>query len=310
MRFAVLALIAGLGMALSLGVNSDPPTGATRLVLHGLLAVMALGPLFWLGGPLFRNAIAALRERRIVTDHLFLLALLAALATSLYTTWRGRGYVFYELVPLLLAIQRLGALLLAAPRHRLEVAWRELAGQLDLVHLLTPQGVRDVSASTLKIGDLVRVEPGETIPVDGRITSGSAFVRESTLTGEPFPVPRAPNEEVNAGGVVLDAPLTIATTRAGGRRRLDAMRANVEALLQKPAPLLGVADQLVRWFLPFVLLVEPDCVWILVSRLRVERRAEFLARRPARGLSLRSRRRVADVVSPRSHPARTSRISR
>ncbi len=237
--------------------------------LHGLLAVMALGPLFWLGGPLFRNAIAALRERRIVTDHLFLLALVAALATSLYTTWRGRGYVFYELVPLLLAIQRLGALLLAAPRHRLEVAWRELAGQLDLVHLLTPQGVRDVSASTLKIGDLVRVEPGETIPVDGRITSGSAFVRESTLTGEPFPVPRAPNEEVNAGGVVLDAPLTIATTRAGGQRRLDAMRANVETLLQKPAPLLSVADQLVRWFLPFVLLagLAAFAFWYRVSGL-------------------------------------------
>ncbi len=256
LRFAVLALIAGLGMTLSLGVNSDPPTGATRLLLHGLLAVMALGPLCWLGGPLVRNAIAALRERRIVTDHLFLLALFAALTTSLYATWRGSGFVFYELVPLLLAIQRLGALLLASPRNRLDAAWRELAAQLDLVHLLTREGARDVAATSLRAGDLVRVDPGETIPVDGRIASGAALVRESTLTGEPFPVPRDIGEDVTAGGVVLDAPLTIVTTRVSGERQLDALRANVEGLLQKPAPLLGVANELVRWFLPLVLLAS------------------------------------------------------
>ena len=269
LRFAVLALIAGLGMTLSLGVNSDPPTGTTRLLLHGLLALMALGPLLWLGGPLSRNAVAALRARRIVTDHLFLLALLAALAVSVYSTWRGSGFVFYELVPLLLAIHRLGALLLAAPRHRLDSAWRELAAQLDLVHLLTPQGTRDVAADTLQTGDIVRVDPGETIPIDGRIKSGSAFVRESTLTGEPFPVPRAAGEEVTAGGVVLDAPLTIATTRPGGQRRIDALRTNVEALLQRPAPLLSVADQLVRWFLPFVLVagIVTFAIWFRISGL-------------------------------------------
>src|SRR5207244_11543580 len=85
-----------------------------------LLALMALGPLLWLGGSLLTNAIAALRQRRIVTDHLFLLALSGALAASLHATWRGRGFVFYELVPLLLAIHRLGALLLTSPRERLD----------------------------------------------------------------------------------------------------------------------------------------------------------------------------------------------
>ncbi|HEY1865573.1 MAG TPA: hypothetical protein VGG55_00785, partial [Candidatus Acidoferrales bacterium] len=255
LRFAVLALLAGLGMTLSLGLNSYPPTGATRLLLHAVLASIALVPLLWLGRPLLSNVLAALRQRRISTDHLFLVALLAALATSLYSTWKGSGFVFYELVPLLLAIHRLGTLLLASPRNRLQTAWQKLAGQLDRVHLLTPEGARDVPAKSLHAGDLVRVEPGETIPVDGRIASGSAFVRESTLSGEPFPVSRAAGDEVNAGGVVLDAPLTIATTRPGGQRRIDAVRANVEALLQRPTPLLAVADRLVRWFLPLVLIV-------------------------------------------------------
>ena len=256
LRFAVLALVAGLGMTLSLGVNSDPPTGVTRVVLHALLALMALGPLLWLGGPLLTNAIAALRQRRIVTDHLFLLALCGALAASLHATWRGRGFVFYELVPLLLAIHRLGALLLASPRERLEAAWRGLAEQLDLVHLVTPQGMRAVASASLQPGDLVQVEPGETIPVDGRIIGGAAFVRESTLTGEPFPVPRAVGDEVSAGGVVLDALVAVATTRPGGRRRLDVLRASVEELLAKPTPLLSVADRLVRWFLPLVLIAS------------------------------------------------------
>jgi len=243
-------------MTLSLGVNSDPPTGVTRVVLHALLALMALGPLLWLGGSLLTNAIAALRQRRIVTDHLFLLALSGALAASLHATWRGRGFVFYELVPLLLAIHRLGALLLASPHERLEAAWRGLAEQLDLVHLVTPQGIRDVASASLQPGDLVQVEPGEIIPVDGRIIGGAAFVRESTLTGEPFPVHRAVGDEVSAGGVVLDAPVAVATTRPGGRRRLDVLRASVEELLAKPTPLLSVADRLVRWFLPFVLIAS------------------------------------------------------
>jgi len=256
LRFAVLALVAGLGMTLSLGVNSDPPTGVTRVVLHALLALMALGPLLWLGGSLLTNAIIALRQRRIVTDHLFLLALSGALAASLHATWRGRGFVFYELVPLLLAIHRLGALLLASPRERLEAAWGGLAEQLDLAHLVTPQGMCDVASASLQAGDLVQVEPGEIIPVDGRIIGGAAFVRESTLTGEPFPVPRAVGDEVSAGGVVLDASVAVATTRPGGRRRLDVLRTSVEELLAKPTPLLSVADRLVRWFLPFVLIAS------------------------------------------------------
>jgi Cu+-exporting ATPase len=269
LRFAVLALVAGLAMMLSLGVNSDPPSGATRVILHSLLALMALGPLLWLGAPLLTNAFAALRQRRIVTDHLFLLALSGALAASLYATWRGRGFIFYELVPLLLAIHRLGALLLASPRERLQAAWRGLAEELDLVHLVTPQGMRKVAVASLQPGDLVQIEAGEIIPVDGRIASGSAFVRESTLTGEPFPVPRVVGDEVSAGGVVLDAPLTVATARPGGRRRLDALRASVEALLEKPTPVLNVADRLVRWFLPFVLIVSlaAFAVWNRASAL-------------------------------------------
>ena len=269
LRFAVLALVAGLGMTLSLGVNSDPPTGVTRVVLHALLALMALGPLLWLGGSLLTNAITALRQRRIVTDHLFLLALSGALVASLHATWRGRGFVFYELVPLLLAIHRLGALLLASPRERLEAAWDGLAEQLDLVHLVTPQGMREVAAASLQPGDLVQIEPGEIIPVDGRIVSGSAFVRESTLTGEPFPVPRVVGDEVSAGGVILDAPVAVATTRPGGRRKLDVLRASVEELLAKPTPLLSVADRLVRWFLPFVLIASlaAFAVWNRASGL-------------------------------------------
>lgn len=82
-------------------------------------------------------------------------------------------------------------------------------------HLLADDGERDIAVDELAEGDRVRVKPGEKVPADGRIESGSAYVNESHITGESHPVRKQEGDEVSAGAITVDGSLTIILTRVG-----------------------------------------------------------------------------------------------
>lgn len=231
------ALVAAQSMIFSLAINLSPPLGSTRTILHCALALSAIGVFALLGGPILRAA----WQPRIVMEQLFLAGIFGAFAASIYCSLTGVGHVYYEVVAVLLAIYTFGRTLGESRRQQALTAAAQLGREFD-------------PSEPARAGDVVQIEIGGPISVDGIILEGTAMVRETALTGEPFPVVKRPGDTVRAGSYSLDGGLRVQSF--GGERQLDILLRSVEATRAQPARLQREADRLVRFFLPLVMVIS------------------------------------------------------
>jgi Cu+-exporting ATPase len=254
---AVGAVLAGQAMLLSLAVNLAPPSGAARWLLHGALMFSSVAALAILGRPLLQCAIEDLTQRRVSIEFLFLAGIGGALGASLYSTLAGVGAVYYEVVAVLLTVYSVGRTLGTQSRARALAETRHLQHAFETCQKVGLDGSTvTVRVAEIRAGDQVRVLAGEPIPIDGRIVTGQAFVCETPLTGEPFPVVRRAGDAVLAGSYSEDGELRIAAGAPGTSRRLDELLAALETARERPCRIQAQADRLVRWFLPVVLAVS------------------------------------------------------
>ncbi len=257
LKLGVAALIAGQTMVFGLGVNISPPEGTERWVIHALLAVSVLAVYLLAGLPLTREAFRQLRRGRVVLEQLFLAGIAGAFFASLHATLTGHGDVYYEVVAVLLAIYTFGNLI---RRRRRQAALRSaevLRREFETCRRLTCCGkVVEIPLAEVEPGDRLVVYPGDGVPVDGTVVEGVGFVRETPLTGEPFPVVRREGDEIFAGTTVLDDRIVIEARTAGHERRLDGLLQRVAEAHERPSHIQEEADRLVSWFLPIVLLVS------------------------------------------------------
>jgi P-type E1-E2 ATPase len=254
LKFGAAAAIAGLAMTLSLALNLTPPEGTTRTLTHSALIALDLACFALLGGPVLHGAWEALRRGRIVTDQLFLAGMAGAFGASLLTTWRGQGDIYYEVVIILLAIHALGRLLTERQRAAATAtldAWRATLERCTVV--LPGGGTKSTTASCTQPGEIIRVLPGETAPLDGIVKRGCAYVLETAHSGEPFPAARRPDDRLLAGSTVLDGPLDLTVTSAGTSREVDRLAAAIAALSREKSQIENLADRAVRVFLPSVI---------------------------------------------------------
>lgn len=267
-RVGIGATIAGQAMLLGLGVNLAQPTGAVRWLLHLALIASAMGVSAILGGPLVRSALDSLRARQVSVDFLFLAGIWGAFLGSLVSTLSGQGAIYYEVVAVLLTVYAAGKTLGAQSRARALAEAFQLRNAFETCRRLRADGrTEQVPAGSVEKGDRIQVLAGEAISVDGEIERGQAFVSETPLTGEPFPVVRRAGDRISAGSYSEDGELLVQATVNGRERRLEALLAQVESARQKPTLLQAQADRVVRWFLPLVLLVSAVTfvVWTLRS---------------------------------------------
>lgn len=168
---------------------------------------------------------------------------------------------------MILTFITLGKYLEVRARFRASLAIRRL---MDLspsfARVISGQTVQEVPVRRVRVGDYIRVLPGEKIPLDGLITEGESEIDESWLTGEPVPVPRTVGQEVFAGTLNLTRPITIRVTKPA-RHTLLAQVVRLVEHAQETRPRLGrLADRVVAWFVPGVLVIATATfvVWGLV----------------------------------------------
>lgn len=253
LRIGIGGAVAAQAMVFSLAVNLTPAQGVAYWLVHGGLGASAFAVLIFLGRDLVGQAWAAVRERRVTIDLLFLVTLAGALAGSLVSTLTGTGSIYYEVVAVLVVVHTLGKMLGARSRVSALRAVAETAERYDRALVLAADGrLESKEVATLSGGEKVVVPPGGVICVDGEILEGNSYVEEAAMTGEWRPVARGPGECVWAGTQALDGRLVIAVRAGGGGRRLDAVLAAVKAARLAPSRLQEQADRLIRWFLPVV----------------------------------------------------------
>lgn len=166
------------------------------------------------------------------------------------------GHSGFETAAVILTLVRLGKLLEARARGRAgDAITALLALAPDRASLLSDGVEHDVPVSRLRPGDVVRVRPGERVPVDGLVSEGHAAVDESMFTGEPLPADRGPGDEVLGGSIDRDGLLTVRVTAVGEQTALARVTALVRRAQQSKAPVQRLADRVAAVFVPVIAVV-------------------------------------------------------
>lgn len=230
-----------------------------------IMWLLASPVLFWCGRGFFVNAWKQLRHRSVTMDTLVAsstgIAYLFSLFNMLFpSVWLSRGiepHVYFEASSVIIAFILLGRLLEERAKGSTTSAIRKLMGlQPHTVMLVDDRGMqRRVAIADVKAGDTVLVKPGERIPVDGIVVSGSSYVDESMLTGEPVAVLKEEGAEVFAGTINQKGSLTFRAAKVGADTLLSRIIRMVQDAQGSKAPVQKLVDKVAAVFVPTIMAV-------------------------------------------------------
>jgi P-type Cu+ transporter len=215
---------------------------------------------FWVGWPFHRGAWTALVHRTANMNTLVSLGTNAAFWFSVAVTLWPHGLMaagamtYYDTAAVLITLIALGRYLEARAKGKTSAAIRALMGLAPRTACVMRDGVeRDVPVAEVVPGDLVRVRPGEKVPVDGVMVEGRSTVDESMLTGESVPVAKAPGDRVTGATLNRTGAFTFRAQRVGRDTVLAQIIDLVEAAQGSRPPVQALADRVAAVFVPIVL---------------------------------------------------------
>jgi len=251
-----------------------------RTATWGQLA-LATPVVVWGGWPFFERLWSSLMNRHLNMFTLIGLgvgvaygySLVATLAPGIFPaslhTMGGLVPVYYEAAAVITTLVLLGQVLELRARSATGRAIRALLG-------LAPKTARrvgadgseeDIPLDHVHVGDLLRIRPGEKVPVDGVVTEGRSAVDESMISGEPVPVEKGPGDRVTGATVNGTGSLLMKAERVGRDTMLAQIVRMVADAQRSRAPIQALADKVAAWFVPAVVLVAvvAFAVWALVG---------------------------------------------
>jgi Cu2+-exporting ATPase len=252
MRLAVAGFASMNVMLLSVAVWSGA-ADATRDLFHWISAFITFPTIAFSAQPFFRNAWSALKVKRLNMDVPITLAILLALATSLWETTLSGEHAYFDAALALTFFLLAGRYL----DHRTRAIARSAAEELTALEVPRAWRVVDgeeiqTPVADLHIGDLIRVRPGARMPVDGEIIEGRSELDRSLLTGETLPVPAEPGTPVSAGEVNLTGPLLLRATAVGQDTSLHRMADLVAVAESGRSRYTSLADSAAKLYAPGV----------------------------------------------------------
>ena len=240
-----------------------PPRLSTILEL-----ILATPVVLWSGWPFFVRGWQSVINRSpnmftliaMGTGAAYAYSVIAALAPGIFPdAFRaedGSVSVYFEAAAVIIVLVLLGQILELRARERTGGAIRAL---LDLApkmaRIVREDGTEeDIPLDQVKTGDLIRVRPGDKIPVDGVVVEGASSVDESLLTGEPVPVEKQPGDTVTGGTINGNGTLVFRATRVGADTVLSQIVAMVAEAQRSRAPIQKLADSVSAVFVPAVVI--------------------------------------------------------
>jgi P-type Cu+ transporter len=230
--------------------------------LMPVILVVATVVQFWAGKQFYVQAWAAARHGATNMNTLVALGTLVAYGYSTFATlwpataqrWGLPLHVYFETSIIIIALVTMGRWMEGRAKKQTASAIKALVGLAPKTARVLRGGAEiDIPVEDVVVGDLVRVRPGEKVPVDGVVTEGSSTVDESMLTGESLPVDKSTGDVVIGATMNRTGSLVLRTSAVGQDTTLAQIVRLVENAQGSKAPMQRLADQVSSWFIPVVL---------------------------------------------------------
>lgn len=238
------------------GAEAGPVDGPLFQVLRVLALVLTAPVLLLLGGPIVASAWHGLRRGAANTDALIVIGTVAAYGLSVVNTLAGRPEVYFDTAAMLLVLVTVGRWLEASAKAEAGRAVRSrLAPGPARARRERGVEVEEVGVHDLAVGEVVHVRPGEAFPTDGTVIDGEGGADESALTGESWPVAKAPGSTVAGGTCSVDGVFRVAVTRPASESAAARIAALLGAALRERTPWERTADRAARVLVPLVVVL-------------------------------------------------------
>ncbi len=201
-----------------------------------------------------------------------------------FKTPEGTVFVYFEATTVILTLVLLGQLLEAKAHSQTSGAIKELLKLAPTEAILVRPGEEDkvISIHDIQKGNLLRVKPGDKIPVDGKITEGHSHIDESMITGEPIPVDKTIDDAVSSGTINGTKSFVMVAEKVGSETLLSQIIQMVSNASRSKAPIQKLADKISKYFVPIVISIsiltfivwryygpEPAMVYAFVNAIAV-----------------------------------------
>jgi Cu+-exporting ATPase len=266
-----IALAAGVMIAMFWPQTSVPMTTINWLVLVPATVIQV-----WAGRRFYIAAWRAARHRTTSMDTLVAVGTSAAWAYSVFVTLFPaviheaglHPQTYFDSSTVIIGLVLLGRWLEARAKDQTSGAIRRLIALQPATARRVENGREtDVPLEAVRAGDLLRVRPGERVPVDGVVVEGASAIDESMLTGEPLPVAKGPGDQVIGATMNATGSLVMRATRVGRETVLASIVAMVQRAQGSKAPIQRLADRISEVFVPFVLVAAAVTfgIWFLAG---------------------------------------------
>jgi len=229
---------------------------------------LATPVVWWAGWPFFVRGWNSVVSRNLNMFTLiamglgaaFIFSVIAMLMPGLFPhtmQHEGKIDIYFEAAAVIVVLVLLGQVLELRARSRTGSAIKALLNLAPpTARLVQAEGDHEVPLDQVKVGDLIRVVPGDRVPVDGSVLEGHSSVEESMITGEPIPVEKTVGDKVTGGTVNGPGSFVMRAERVGSHTLLRQIVNMVAEAQRSRAPIQGLADKVAGIFVPAVLLVS------------------------------------------------------
>ncbi len=229
---------------------------------------LSLPVVLWAGRPFFERGVQSIVHRSpnmwtligLGTSAAFVYSVVATVAPGAFPEgfmMHGRIGVYFEAAAVIISLTLLGQVLELKARSQTSAAIKSLLGLAPkTARRIAPDGSEaDVPLAHVHVGDLLRVRPGEKVPVDGVVTEGSSAVDESMLTGEPVPVTKRPGDRLIGATINASGSLVMRSEKVGSQTVLSQIVQMVAQAQRSKAPMQRLADHVAGYFVMVVVAI-------------------------------------------------------
>lgn len=229
-----------------------------------LQLILSAPVVLWAGWPFFKRGWLSLKNRSLNMFSLIALGIGTAFFYSVFVLLfpqtfpkafehEGTIGLYFEVAATITVLVLLGQVLEIKARSKTNLAIKLLLGRAAKIARLVHDGVeKEIPIDQVKIGDILRVRPGEKIPVDGTIEEGQSALDESMMTGEPIPVEKGKNDRVTGGTINQTGSFLMTAERVGSETLLARIIEMVAVAQRSYAPIQAVVDKVSSYFVPAV----------------------------------------------------------